>query len=118
MQWVAGTSVIKDCIPVAHRYGGYQFGHWGGQVISKIEMIFVCTVVNLHYLWCLGCDCLSNIGWLELSVTNILSSVVFCLCYITDGKSYKTNAYEATIADNSGKNSQITQQKSAVMELF
>ena len=49
MQWVAGTSVIKDCIPVAHRYGGYQFGHWGGQIISKIEMIFLCTVVNLHY---------------------------------------------------------------------
>ena len=43
MQWVAGTSVIKDCIPVAHRYGRYQFGHWGGQVISKIEMIFLCT---------------------------------------------------------------------------
>ena len=65
-------------------------------------------------LWCLECDCLSNIGWLELSVTNIVSSVVFCLCYITDGNSHKTNAYEATIADNSGKNSQITQQKSAV----
>ena len=28
VQWVAGTLVIKDSIPVAHRYGGYQFGHW------------------------------------------------------------------------------------------
>ena len=47
MQWVAGTSVIKDCIPVDHPYGGYQFGHWGGQVISKIEMIFVCIELTL-----------------------------------------------------------------------
>jgi len=32
VQWVAGTLVIKDSIPVAHRYGGYQFGHWASQL--------------------------------------------------------------------------------------
>ena len=28
VDWVAGTLVIKDSIPISHRYGGYQFGHW------------------------------------------------------------------------------------------
>ena len=28
VEWVSGNLVIKDSIPIAHRYGGYQFGHW------------------------------------------------------------------------------------------
>ena len=28
IEWVAGNKVIKDSIPLSHRYGGYQFGYW------------------------------------------------------------------------------------------
>ena len=28
VEWVSGNLVIKDSLPIAHRYGGYQFGHW------------------------------------------------------------------------------------------
>ena len=28
VEWVAGNKVIKGSIPLSHRYGGYQFGHW------------------------------------------------------------------------------------------
>ena len=28
VEWVAGNKVIKGSIPLAHRYGGYQFGYW------------------------------------------------------------------------------------------
>ena len=33
VDWVAGTLVIKDSIPISHRYGGYQFGHWVCKVL-------------------------------------------------------------------------------------
>ena len=26
--WVGGNLVIEDSTPLAHRYGGYQFGYW------------------------------------------------------------------------------------------
>ena len=32
VQFVAGTKVIKDSIPLSHRYGGYQFGYWASQL--------------------------------------------------------------------------------------
>ena len=28
VEWVSGNLVIKDSLPIAHRYGGYQFGYW------------------------------------------------------------------------------------------
>ena len=31
-EWVAGNKVIKGSIPISHRYGGYQFGHWARQL--------------------------------------------------------------------------------------
>jgi len=32
VEWVAGNKVIKGSIPLAHRYGGYQFGYWADQL--------------------------------------------------------------------------------------
>ena len=44
VQWVAGTLVIKDSIPVAHRYGGYQFGHW----VSNLKINDFCLYLPIN----------------------------------------------------------------------
>ena len=36
VDWVAGTLVIKDSIPISHRYGGYQFGHWVCELLLMV----------------------------------------------------------------------------------
>lgn len=30
--WVGGNSVLPGSVPMAHRYGGHQFGQWAGQL--------------------------------------------------------------------------------------
>lgn len=32
IDFVAGNSVLPQSVPMAHRYGGHQFGHWAGQL--------------------------------------------------------------------------------------
>ena len=44
VDWVSGNLVLDSSIPLAHRYGGYQFGHWAyqlgdGRAISLGEYI-------------------------------------------------------------------------------
>merc|ERR1719234_1142661 len=30
--WVGGQTILEGSQPMAHRYGGHQFGHWAGQL--------------------------------------------------------------------------------------
>ncbi|KAE8741130.1 hypothetical protein FOCC_FOCC013388 [Frankliniella occidentalis] len=32
VKWVAGSNVLSSSTPLAHRYGGHQFGAWAGQL--------------------------------------------------------------------------------------
>jgi len=32
VNWAAGNTVLDESTPMAHRYGGYQFGHWADQL--------------------------------------------------------------------------------------
>ena len=47
VQFVAGTKVIKDSIPLSHRYGGYQFGYWASQ-LGDGRAILLGEYVNAH----------------------------------------------------------------------
>lgn len=32
VQWIAGSNVLSSSTPLAHRYGGHQFGSWAAQL--------------------------------------------------------------------------------------
>lgn len=32
VSWVSGNTVLQGSVPMAHRYGGYQFGYWAEQL--------------------------------------------------------------------------------------
>lgn len=32
VEWVSGNRILPGSIPMAHRYGGHQFGYWAGQL--------------------------------------------------------------------------------------
>ena len=45
VEWVAGNKVIKGSIPLSHRYGGYQFGHW----VIMMEYFVKARASSLHF---------------------------------------------------------------------